>query len=325
MNKDNHILILGTGAYGLALATVLAFNNQSTILYGIEEEQIKMINNHQNPYDKQKRKLNKLISATNDLKEALTKVKYILCALPSPAIVPVLLQIKKLLRSAVTFINCSKCLVSYQDKPYLCSDFIRKIITSNYLAGVVSIYGPSFAHEVYDQKEMDLNIASENNEILEQIFFLFNNNFFQLHKTNNIRGADLLAATKNVIALGAGMVAGFYNSESKRAAYITKMWAELKAFSDQIGIDSQIYFEVCGIGDLLLTATSTTSRNFKYGLQHAQDRNIKKRNDDLPATTVEGFVTAKYLYEYMVINSFASQLVKILYEVLYKGLKHQYL
>ena len=95
MVNQNNILILGTGAYGLALATVLAFNNHESILYGIETDQIEMINNHQNPYDKNQQKLSKLISATSDLKKALTNAKYVLCALPSQAIVPVFLELKK--------------------------------------------------------------------------------------------------------------------------------------------------------------------------------------------------------------------------------------
>ena len=76
---------------------------------------------------------------------------------------------------------------------------------------------------------------------------------------------------------------------------------------------------------MLLTATSTTSRNFQYGLSHAQDNGKKKKAESDKPVTVEGFLTAKYLYDYMILNSFDGNLVKILYEVLYKGLKHKYL
>ena len=76
------------------------------------------------------------------------------------------------------FINSSKCLVNFEKQPFLFCEFVKKIISQNYLLGVVSIYGPSFAQEVYDRKEMDLNIASDTQAIAEQVFFLFNNKFF---------------------------------------------------------------------------------------------------------------------------------------------------
>ncbi|MBZ4212793.1 NAD(P)-binding domain-containing protein [Mycoplasma sp. U97] len=291
------ITFIGSGSWGSALANVLSSNNHKVTLWGIDKSEIEDINSGINSkyFGNKKFDNEKNIKATIDLSEALSDFDYLVLSVPSAAILPVLKQIKEIIKDKkIKLINVAKGIESKSKKFF--SNVLKDEFGDN-IENYCTIIGPSFATEVFDKCLTMVNIVGPNKKFLREVSSVFNNDYFRTITNIDEKGSELFAAIKNVLAIGIGIISSIYTSENTQAALLAIGIKEIHNVYKKIepkGRDN-LGFELAGVGDIFLTCSSPKSRNFKFG-QDIAELGFKKAFEK-NLKTVEGYFAAKILEE----------------------------
>jgi glycerol-3-phosphate dehydrogenase (NAD(P)+) len=194
-------------------------------------------------------------------------------------------------------------------------------MTSNNIKGLVTLIGPSFATEVFNQEPTIVNTISNNLKLSKQVSKLFNNHNFKCIEITDEVGAELIGALKNVMAIAMGIAYELHTSINTRAAMLAQATKEIYQVIKKFGGKAETLTQFCGIGDIYLTCTDTKSRNFafgnliaKYGFEKAKQMNKK---------TVEGIYASKIAYD--IINKYKidAPVLKEIYNVLFNKINHK--
>ncbi len=151
--------------------------------------------------------------------------------------------------------------------------------------------GPSFAVEVQNSLPTAL-VVSSHSKVCAEAFLPFFPSFIKLYTSNDVAGAEIAGAYKNVIAIAAGVCDGLGLGNNARAALITRGLAEMTRFGTAFGAKLETFLGLSGVGDLFLTATSEKSRNYRVGLLLAQGKNVEQILAII-GETAEGIETAR--------------------------------
>ncbi|RIV16632.1 NAD(P)H-dependent glycerol-3-phosphate dehydrogenase [Mycoplasmopsis gallopavonis] len=296
MSKKRKFGFIGTGAWSSALANVLSKNGYDVILYGVDQKEIEDIKRGYNTKYFNSRAFNnpENIYATDSLSELVSNSNTYVLGVPSKLVKSVLKQLQKELKyKKVDLINLSKGLEPNSET--LFSEFIAKKFKKN-LKNLATFIGPSFAVEVFNEEATIINVVGENHMYNRELQRAFNNAYFRLEPEQNIKGAELFAALKNVLAIGMGMVSAKYQSVNTHSAMLTIGTQEILKVLDFLHPNPdnvKVALSFSGIGDIFLTCSSTKSRNFSFG-QQINEFGMKKALE-LNNKTVEGVETAKTL------------------------------
>ncbi|MCV3743568.1 NAD(P)-binding domain-containing protein [Ureaplasma sp. ES3154-GEN] len=279
-------LIIGSGAFGSALAQPLLFNGHQIDFYSINANELNEIKEHQtnSRYFRTNKFLHPINKIYNNLQTALIDNIYdvILLCVPSNALRSVIDILKTFdLRNQI-ILNAAKGmdLKTFQ----FWGDIIEKEVQC---AAVFCLAGPSFAVEVFAQKPTKINILGANKTLAQQIKKDFQTPWFSLAFSSQTSSANFLASMKNVLAIGCGLVQGLYNSKNALCAYLTQGVKEILLFLKTIyQADVNDFISYFGFGDLILTCTDDKSRNFMFGFQLATNDALDLINNN--CSTVEG-------------------------------------
>ncbi len=154
-------------------------------------------------------------------------------------------------------------------------------------AAVAVLTGPSFAADIARGLPTALTLACANPAAGHRLQHALSTAVLRLYRTTDVTGAELGGALKNVIAIAAGVAIGAGLGDSARAAIISRGFAEMTRFAVHRGAEAETLTGLSGLGDLVLTATSEGSRNFRYGLALGRGEGFD------PSVTVEGAATAR--------------------------------
>lgn len=282
-----NISIIGGGAWGTTLAQTLADNNNDVLIRDINLDFVKKINRyHVHPsFDVS---IPSSIKATVSLEEALAFGDYLILCVPTKVMRQVLGEINNLLKTPKVFINVSKGIEP--ETTFLVSDIIKETISREKLLSYVVLSGPSHAEELIKRKFTTLVSASENEEYAKKIQELFSNDYLRVYTSKDVRGVEAGGAIKNAIAVVSGIVEGLGLGENARAALICRGMKEIVKVVTALGGSIETAYGLSGLGDLIVTASSYNSRNFKAGLKIGQGQSV----DEAISTstqTVEGIRT----------------------------------
>lgn len=262
--------IIGAGSWGLALANVLSDNQHTVIVYTREASDRDIIlNTHNHPlFFGEHVVLNSSIQVTAQLVD-LDQCSTIVLSVPSVAIEDVCVQINDLFTTPKVFVNTAK---GFNPRNFqLLSETITQTLSTHIIKDLVSLIGPSHAEEVVIRLLTSVNVVGQNDDTLIEVQRLFSNHYFRVYRNHDVIGAQLGVATKNVIALASGMLSGFGLADNARAALITRGLAEMSRLGLAMGGQLETFLGLCGVGDLVVTATSTHSRNFQAGYRIGKD------------------------------------------------------
>jgi len=313
------ICFLGSGAWASALANVVSDNNHEVVVYGIDENEINDINiNHKNSKYFNEVLLNKNIKATLDIEEAIKDSGIIVIAVPSSQIRKVLSKIEKIINSRPIILNVSKGFDSKTHKRI--SEVIKESIDPKLIKGVVTLIGPSYAEEVVVRYYTAISAVSSSIECAEEIQKVFSNNYFRVYTNEDEIGAEIGAGIKNVIAIASGILTGLGYKDNSRAALITRGLAEITRYGLALGADQKTFLGLTGIGDLFLTCSSLTSRNYSCGIEIGKLDSAEEflKNN---TKTIEGVYACKIIYESALELGVEMPIVSAVYEVLYNNKK----
>ncbi len=285
----SNIAIIGAGAWGTALAQILADAGQNVILYVHEPELAVSINkNHQNDLYLPDVPLNSCIHATSVLAEAVQNAGIILLVTPTQFVRNILVKLKPHLSKEVPLVNCAKGIEISTGK--LLSEVAAEIV-SEFPYAVLS--GPTFAKEVVRGLPTAVTFATTAPEQEARLWAQkLSGKTFRLYLSCDSVGAEISGAIKNVIAIACGIVEGRGLGQNAKAAVISRGMAEIKRLGMKKGAAADTFLGLSGLGDLTLTCNSMTSRNYSLGFELGQGRKLAdimtERN-----TVAEGATTAK--------------------------------
>ncbi len=308
-------VILGTGSWGTALAQVLADNGENVMLWGINPEEIRDINeNHRNSrfFDAV---INEKLQATDDM-ACLKNADILLLAVPTGAMESVLQKAIGYLEKKVIVINVAKGFHPVSHKRL--SEVIRETMPQHLLQAVVSLIGPSHAEEVIIRRLTVINAVSDDLAAAEQIQKLFSNEYFRVYTNDDVIGAEIGVALKNVMAIASGILEGIGQGDNAKAALMTRGLAEITRYGVLCGGRQETYLGLDGVGDLIVTCTSRHSRNFMAGYEigKAGSAEAFMKNN---TRTVEGIFACKVVHEEAVRMGIEMPITDQVYAVLYEG------
>ncbi|AZG68794.1 NAD(P)H-dependent glycerol-3-phosphate dehydrogenase [Mycoplasma struthionis] len=304
------IAILGSGAMGSACASVLSKNGHNVWIYGIDKNELTDLKNGYNKKYFEDIYLGKF-SVTLSLEEAVNDADYILIAIPSKFIPEVFEKCIKLLQKRVIIINVAKGF--WPDTVEFVHERMEKLSKKNeMISGVVSLIGPSFAIDIVNENITLVDAVSKSVAQNIKVQKLFSNSFFRVYSQIDVKGAEAGAVFKNMIAIATGLAAGLGYSTNTQAAIITRAFIEIETYTKFIKGNKKTLLGLSCLGDLILTALSDKSRNYKFGLNFF---NQKVNSDHL---TVEGLKTIEIFYErYIKTDILKLPIIEALYQIIY--------
>jgi glycerol-3-phosphate dehydrogenase (NAD(P)+) len=261
-DAQSKIAVLGAGAWGTALALQLANNCHEVMLWGRDQPIVDEINNqHTTPFLPQVALPVNLL-ASSDLSDVLTGCDYLLIAVPSGAFAEVCDKAAKL-------INLSGTPVAWATKGIdpKTGMLLSQLLAEKYdVKQMALVSGPSFALEVGLQKPTAVNIVSEQSDFQLRLSKDFTHPYLRIYCSNDLIGSQVCAIYKNVLAIAAGACDGMDMGLNARAALLTRGLEEMRRLVVAMGGKEKTVYGLCGLGDLLLTATGDLSRNRQLGL-----------------------------------------------------------
>ncbi len=311
-----NIGIIGSGSWGVALGTVLTSNGHDVLFLCHQEVQKEEINSkHTLEIYAPGVDLGSHVKATSSYKELLSFSNILILVVPSAAIEDV---INKLILENIkdaTLVIATKGLIHKET----INEFIRhKIDVKKRNIKITILSGPSFAKFVLAKKITCVVSASKEIEVAKKIADLFINNYFRVYLSTDVNGVEFCGGFKNVIALGAGMLDGRGEGSNARAALISRGLYEMSKYGEIFNVKKDTLYGLTGVGDLVLTATDMTSRNYSLGYYLGQGIPLEEALIKVK-TTAESIVTIKELYEISIDNKIDSPIIKTIYGVLYLG------
>ena len=281
------ISVIGAGAWGTALAEVISRQGNEVNLWAREGDVVKSINtSNTNDLYLPNIKLSKLIIAQNNITDVLN-CDLLLMVTPAQFMRSILDSLKSSLNEKVPIVLCSKGIET--ETLNLMSEIAESIMPNNPLA-VLS--GPSFAIDVVNNKPTAVTLACKNPTIGKSIADSINLATFRPYLSEDVIGAQIGGATKNVIAIAAGVVEGQELGDSARAATIARGYSEINRLAVALGGQEETLAGLSGMGDLILTCNSETSRNFSLGMKLGQGLNAHEATNNL-SSVAEGMYSAK--------------------------------
>lgn len=251
--------VIGAGAWGTALAQMLASDGREVVLWAYEPEVMQAINaERRNPLYLPSAILAPTIRATGDLAD-LAGLDTVLVVTPAQVLGRVLAGLPKPPRDLVL---CSKGIEAGTGR--LMNDVAREASPGSAIA-VLS--GPTFAHEVAAGLPTAVTLACEGGRAQwERLAPAIARPAFRPYYSDDVTGAEIGGAVKNVLAIACGVVDGLALGQNARAALIARGYAEMLRFGEALGAEVETLSGLCGLGDLVLTCSSTSSRNFSLGV-----------------------------------------------------------
>ncbi|MEM6474748.1 MAG: NAD(P)H-dependent glycerol-3-phosphate dehydrogenase [Pseudomonadota bacterium] len=287
MSGKQAIGVIGAGAWGTALAQMLASDGRDVVLWAYEPDVVSAINSdHRNPVYLPDADLSANIRATGDLAD-LEPIDVVLCVTPAQVLGQVLGGLTKHPRDLVL---CSKGIEAGTGR--LMNDVARAACPDSAIA-VLS--GPTFAHEVAGGLPTAVTLACGGGEAQwERLSPAIARPTFRPYYSDDVTGAEIGGAIKNVLAIACGVVDGLALGQNARAALIARGYAEMLRFGDDLGARAETLAGLCGLGDLVLTCSSTSSRNFSLGKALGEGASAAELMADR-TTVAEGAHTAPVL------------------------------
>ena len=254
--------IIGAGAWGTALAQALAGNGTSVVIWARESELVAEINTaHINSQFLPGAMLSPHIRAISDLAE-LAELPVLLVVTPAQHLARVLGDLPAPLSLGQRdLVLCAKGIEAGTGR--LMAQVAADAAPEAMLA-VLS--GPTFAHEVAAGLPTAVTLACSGGEAQwQRIAPVLSRPKLRLYYSDDVVGAEIGGAVKNVLAIGCGVVDGLGLGQNARAALIARGYAEMLRFGLARGARAETLAGLCGLGDLVLTCSSTASRNFSLG------------------------------------------------------------
>ncbi|MCA0970337.1 NAD(P)H-dependent glycerol-3-phosphate dehydrogenase [Halobacillus litoralis] len=311
------VAVLGAGSWGTALALVLADNGHDVRLWTHRPSLAEEINtNRTNEKYLKDITIPENIKASTDLDYVVDGVNHVVLVVPTKAIRDVCQKLNHSLKQKVTITHASKGIEPETYKRV--SEAIREELSEELYDDIVVLSGPSHAEEVSLRQPTTVTVSADVLEKAENVQDLFMNRQFRVYTSPDIVGVELGGALKNIIALGAGISDGLGYGDNAKAALITRGLAEIARLGTSMGANPLTFSGLTGIGDLIVTCTSSHSRNWRAGYKLGQGHDLEEVLEQM-GMVVEGVRTTKAAYQLSDSQEVEMPITAGIYQILFES------
>ncbi len=306
--------LFGAGAYGMALSSILVHNRHEVTMWTKHDASSDLLmKTRKNEKLLPGFKIDDEVKITTNIEECAKDKDLLIIAIPAAFVDSICVEMKP-------YINGNHILIATKGIEQGTGLFMDQVVSKHLnTKNIAVISGPSFAADLITKMPAGLSIASRTPETILLARQALQNSYIKLRDTNDITGVEICGSIKNVIALSAGMLAGLKANESTKAMLIAEAMHDMEAILDAFECNKRTVLSFAGIGDLLLTCTSTKSRNFSFGKMIGEKKSKEEIDEYLGNTTVEGYYTLESIYQLLKDKEVSIPIIDLIYEIAVRG------
>ena len=306
--------ILGSGTWGTALANMLSkMGHKVTLWSKFEKDSINLKETHKHP-NLPGSYIREDINFVTELKDACIDQDFVIFACPSPYVRETAVAVKNYLNDKQVIITVAKGIE--KDTLFTMSEILTDVLGESF--NIVALSGPTHAEEVALGLPTLIVSSCKNEDIAKLVQEEISNDVLRVYTNTDIKGVELSGALKNIIALAAGMSEGLGYGDNAKAAIITRGLSEITRIGVAMGCNEKTFAGLTGIGDIVVTATSTNSRNHNAGVLIGKGYSLKETLEKV-GMVVEGvnaLEAAKELEKKYVIEL---PIIDVVYKIVKEG------
>ncbi len=313
MSDVHTVAVLGGGSFGTVIGNLAARNRNTVRLWLRNAERAESINTHQENRDYLPGyRLNRRLTATTDLAEAVSGADIVFVAVPSGSFREVVREVAPLISPRTIVISLTKGIEAGGFR--LMSQILREELPDSPL-GVLS--GPNLAREIAASQVSGSVIASESPTVNSLIHDLLHCRTFLIYSSQDMYGVELGGALKNVYAILAGIGAALEFGENTIGMLLTRSLAEMSRFAVHMGANPMTFLGLAGVGDLFVTCSSPLSRNYRVGMAIGKGQSLDAVLAEMDQVA-EGLNTLGLLKAEADRRGVEMPLVEALHQILYE-------
>lgn len=309
--------VIGAGAWGTALAMLLADKGHDVTLWMYEQDLAKeTVRTRENRVYFPGFTLPASLKVTSSLETAVKNKQIILSVMPSHTVRIVSKQFSPFLSNDAVIISASKGIELDTLMPL--SEVLKDVLSEGFHNRLCFLSGPSFAKEVAQKMPTALALASDDPETGKRAQDVLSNPYFRVYTNQDVIGVELAGSLKNVVAIAAGVLEGMGYGYNTMAALLTRGLAEMARLGAAMGAHVTTFAGLAGMGDLVLTCTGGLSRNRTLGTRLGKGEKL----DDImkgTKTVAEGVKTAKAARDLAIKYDVDMPIVDEVYQLLYEA------
>ncbi len=309
--------VIGAGAWGTALATLLAGKGNDVTLWmyetdlAAETERLRENRTYLPGFT-----LPANLRVTSSLEQATKGMPFVLSVVPSHTVRAVTKQLVPFLSRDAVIVSASKGIEIETLMPL--SEVFKDVLPGAFHSRLCFLSGPSFAKEVAQKFPTAVALASYDQQAGKKVQEIFSDGTFRIYTNSDVIGVELAGSIKNVIAIAAGVLEGLGYGYNTMAALLTRGLAEMARLGVAMGAAPRTFSGLAGMGDLVLTCTGGLSRNRTLGTRLGKGEKLSDIMAGLK-TVAEGVKTAKAARELAKRHNVAMPVVEEVYQLLYEG------
>ncbi len=325
-SQQSLVGVIGAGSFGTAVANLLSINTD-VLMFSRQEELVEVINK-ENRHPNYNLALSHRVKATADLQEIAERCTLIFPIVTSGGFRTMMQSLSPYLKPYHLLIHGTKGfdLKNLSDEDLLQGKITRKSVRTisevireeSVVVRIGCLSGPNLANEIMQGQPTATVIGSKFDEVINAGKKVLSSKHFQVFGTYEILGAELAGALKNIIAIGSGILSGLGMGKNIQALLVTRGLMEMIYFGKAFGTSPKPFVGTAGIGDLVCTATSMSSRNFTFGHRLGSGESKDEILASMPETA-EGVRTlkiAKHLADHLKLHV---PITQMLYKVVHEG------
>lgn len=307
--------ILGAGALAIALTKVIDLEQNEIVMwtkYEMEKEDLLHLRENTKLFPGVR--IADEIKVTNDIRDAVEGAQVIISVLPFIAVKDTIELLKPLFNANQIILSATK---GIDEENFITS---TKLLEEGLgVHKIAALSGPSFAIEIANKENISFMLGSKDEETIETFKKLLESSSIRLEATDDIEGIQLAGGIKNAIAIGSGILNGLKAADSTKAAYIATGMADMARLVESLGGKKETAYTYAGVGDLLLTCMSSTSRNFTFGDYLGQGFTTEQAFSRMNGKTVEGYKTVRALNKYVKEKNIKVNTINTLYNIIFEN------
>lgn len=329
------VAVIGAGSFGTAVANLLAEKNRQVFLHARTAEKAR---NLQESRQNSGWALSDNIEVMNDLERIGNTCEVIFPVIPSANFRSMMQELGPFLKPYHILIHGTKgfdLYVKENTKPRsnpLSREYVKTmsevILEESSVVRVGCLAGPNLAGEISEKKPAATVVASHFDEVIRVGQKLLKNDRFLIYGSNDLIGIELCGILKNIIAVGAGTIAGLKLGENARALFVSRGLVEMVHIGKALGGNAQAFLGLAGVGDLIATSGSSLSRNYTVGYRLAMGESIDEIIGSMEEVA-EGIKTIEIIKELSRTYKVRCPITETLYKIIKKEMSvdqaHQYL
>lgn len=303
--------IIGTGVFGIAIASILHKNGNDITMWTKFEDELNDLKNNRIRNNLNNYIISDDIKFTNDIKEVCVNKDIIYIAVPAEFM-------SATCNKTIPYINNQHiCIASKgieESSLMFLPDIVKQLFNTNRV-GVIS--GPTFAIDITNNAPIGLSLASYNPETNKIIYKSLDNNLVKIFITNDVIGTCICGAVKNILAIASGIVNGLGYPISTQAMLITQSLHDVKELINKLGGTGSTILSFAGFGDIILTCTSEKSRNYTLGKMIGSRVDSITIKEYIENTTIEGLTALRSFHNIINDKKIDISIINLIYDIVY--------